>query len=279
MTELTSLSDRELRTKLQQYGLADVPITKTTRDLVIKRLKSAIESSSNGHSQEHVEPASDTRQATSRRRSMAAPAKPKAKSKQRVSLAGLISPSKSDQSDESDSHVKEARRTKLSTLDNSRNGNTNGKDDSNSTSGNMTDDELVRQLAKHHIPAPAITSSTRPILIKKLNHAVAKQRRESKNFTPPLQIQHIPEPEESNHESDTDNDNQSFVSVNEKPNLSTPFIETSQQQSFTLNNSSLFKTDSSFIAKYLDHQKPFSPSISVFNSPSSILNRSTVVNR
>lgn len=43
MADLNSLSDAELRSKLVQYNIADVPLTKTTRDLVIRRLKKAME--------------------------------------------------------------------------------------------------------------------------------------------------------------------------------------------------------------------------------------------
>ena len=61
MADLNSLSDRELRDKVAQYGLADVPITKTTRDLVIRRLKSAMETAGNGSSSHgHQEPSIDT---------------------------------------------------------------------------------------------------------------------------------------------------------------------------------------------------------------------------
>lgn len=280
MTDFNSLSDLELRAKLQQYGLADVPITKTTRDLVVKRLKAAIESGSNGYSEEHVEPVSETRHTNSRRRSMAAPSKPKAKSKQRASLAGPISPSKNDLSDESDGHVKETGTKRLTSLNSSQREMTNGKDDSVSTPGNMTDGELIKQLTMFHIPVPAITSSTRPLLIKKLNHAMAKQRRESKAFSPRVQTHREPEPEESNHDTDTDNETPSFVSVSEKPSFTTPSFAVSPQHSFTLNNSSIFKNESSFIAKYLEYQKPILPSAgTVGGSPSPSFNGSTIVNR
>jgi len=47
MTDLNSLSDRELRAKLQQYGI-DTTITAATRSLFIRQLKAATEESSNG---------------------------------------------------------------------------------------------------------------------------------------------------------------------------------------------------------------------------------------
>jgi LEM domain len=57
------------------------------------------------------------------------------------------------------------------------------KDDNISHSNDhISNEELVKQLAKYNIPCPGITQSTRPILIKNL--AVAKSRSESKVFSP-----------------------------------------------------------------------------------------------
>jgi hypothetical protein len=52
----------------------------------------------------------------------------------------------------------------------------------------MADEELIRQLKLHKISIPAVTDSTRPILIKQLNYAAAKpkRKRKPKSFAEPI---------------------------------------------------------------------------------------------
>lgn len=192
MAEIQSLSDRELRARLAQYGI-DIPVTKTTRDLAVKKLMKVMETAGNGTAKnaaaaaiaDHDEPVNAS--PSTRRRSLAAPTKPKSSRQGRSSLAPRIE-HKTDESEEEPEPVRPASQRKQppqqpSTPAKSLNG-ANNHDKSDSPSQQMTDEELLRQLSSHNIPAQSITSKNRPILLKKLNHAMAKSRRESKSFTP-----------------------------------------------------------------------------------------------
>lgn len=53
-------------------------------------------------------------------------------------------------------------------------------------SGTTSDEELIRQLKLHRIVVPAVTDSTRPILIKQLNYADVKRKRKPKSFAVPF---------------------------------------------------------------------------------------------
>ena len=240
MAELNSLSDRELRAKLQQYGI-DATITATTRSLFIRKLKAAIEESSNGNS--HDEPV-DNRPSSMRRRSAV-----KSKSRQRNSIASL--PSRDLKNDDSDDEVMNTSVVKKSVKHKSpeKVSIQNGSKDANISHSNdhISNEELVKQLAKYNIPCPGITQSTRPILIKKLNHAVAKSRRESKVFSPPqpqasFSRTYNDEEEDSEKDSPDNGSNcsltfSSFHGISptvRTPTTSKPELQFSKQHSLTM---------------------------------------------
>lgn len=264
MADLNSLSDQELRAMVSQFGMADVPITKTTRDLVIKRLKSRMSTAGNGSSSyDHKEPTVESRPSSARRRSVGVPSKPK--TRQRASLAVIPHPQPDSKTDESDGQETDdyTRKTpaKLSTSRVEKK-HVNGKSEpvSSNTSNEMSDEELLKQLSQHKIVAPAITHSTRPILIKKLNHAIAKQKRESKTFsTPPLRMYDEPD-HDSAQESDKDcQDNLSLVQPKEKLSQ-TPNLSFTQQHSLTFGSTSSFLSNDSFLKPRLsDFSKTYIP--------------------
>lgn len=264
MADLNNLSDRELRTKLAQYGMTDIPITQTTRDLVIRRLKSAMETAGNGtsSSHEHEEAATESRPSFARRKSVGAPAKPK--TRQRASIAAPQSQFDS-RTDDSDGHETEETIKKSSAKQNTpridkKSLNGKNKSFSNNASGTISDEELIRQLKLHKIVAQVITDSTRPILIKKLNHAVAKQKRESKSFSTPLPS-YPDEEQDSAQESDKGYpDNSSFISAKERRSL-TPSLSFSPQHSLTFgsNNSSYPSSDSFLKPRQSDFSRTFVP--------------------
>ena len=270
MADLNSLSDRELRDKVAQYGLADVPITKTTRDLVIRRLKSAMETAGNGSSSHgHQEPSIETRPSSARRRSVGVPTKPK--TRQRASLALPQLDSRTDESDGYDTEQNNYKKpiVKQSTPKVEKK-SLNGKNEttSNNTSDQMSDEELQRQLAKHKIVAPAITQSTRPILIKKLNHAIAKQKRESKSFTAPIPT-FQDQDQDSAQESDKDiPDNSSFISAKERRNL-TPSLSFSPQHSLTFGSNSPYLS----IDPILNKPRPADFTRTYIPPPNPVINR------
>ncbi len=272
MADLNSLSDRELRAKVAQYGMADVPITKTTRDLVIRRLKSAMETAGNGNSSshEHEEPTIETRPSSTRRRSVGVPSKPK--TRQRASIA-VPPPQPDSRTDESDGYDTEQNNRKPAIKQNTpkvEKKSLNGKNDpvTSNTSEQMSDEELHRQLTKHKIAAPAITHTTRPILIKKLNHAIAKQKRESKSFTAPVPT-FQDEDQDSAQESDKDiPDNSSFISAKERHSV-TPSLSFSQQHSLTFGSNSSYLSSDSILnkARLSDFTRTYIP------APNPVINR------
>lgn len=54
MENLEALSDQELRVRLQQYGFANLPVTDTTRKVLVKKLRMAIEGQANKGRRETV---------------------------------------------------------------------------------------------------------------------------------------------------------------------------------------------------------------------------------
>lgn len=262
MADLNNLSDRELRSKLAQYGMADIPITSTTRDLVLRRLKTAMESTGNGSSHEHEEAATESRSSSARRRSAGVTTKPK--TRQRASLAPtfLKADSRTDESDGNETEPNIKKPQPKQTIPKSDKKTLNGKTElSNSTnSEQMSDEELLRQLAKHNIAAPVITHSTRPILIKKLNHANAKQKRESKSFTTPLSKCNQDDDQDSTQESDKDClDNSSFISAKERCSV-TPSLSFSQQHSLTFGSNTSYLSNESLLKPRLpDYSRTYIP--------------------
>lgn len=267
MADLNILSDRELRTKLAQYGMTDIPITQTTRDLVIRRLKSAIETAGNGTSSSHQreEVAIESRPSSARRKSVGGQAiHSKPKTRQRASIAALQSQyeSKTDDSDgyETEENIKKlpSKQNTPSTEKKSLNGK--NKPVANNAPGTISDEELTRQLKLHKIIAPAITPSTRPILIKKLNHAVAKQKRESKSFSTPLPSFQDEEQDSAQESEKGFPDNSSFISAKERHSL-TPSLSFSPQHSLTFgsSNSSYPSNDSFLKPRQPDFSRAFVP--------------------
>lgn len=250
--------------------MADVPITKTTRDLVIRKLKTVMESAGNGSStHEHEEATTESRPSSARRRSAGVSTKPK--TRQRASLAPITLQADT-RTDESDGNETETNNKKLAPKQNIIKGDKkslNGKSEpvGNNTSVQMSDEELFRQLAKHNIAAPTITNSSRPILIKKLNHAVAKQKRESKSFTAPIPNFHDEE-HDSTQESDKDSpDNSSFISAKERRSM-TPSLSFSQQHSLTFgSNTSYLSNDSLLKPRLPEFSRPYIP------APNPVINR------
>ena len=183
MANLSNLSDRELRSKLEQYGMANIPITQTTRDLVIRKLKTVMESAGNGStSYEHEEAVVENRPSTVKRRSVATqPSKPKTRQRASLPASTLQSGYKTDESDgnETDQNAKKPVIKHSSPKPEKKSLNGKSEVATNSSSDQMSDEELYRQLAKYKIEARAITASTKPILIKRLNHAIARQKSES----------------------------------------------------------------------------------------------------
>jgi hypothetical protein len=273
MADLNVLSDSELRRKLAQYGMTDIPITQTTRDLVIRKLKSAMETAGNGtSSHDHEEAAIESRSSSTRRRSVGGNmVSSKPKTRQRASIAAPP-PQLDSRTDESDGCDTEPNTRKPAVKKNSPKAekkSLNGKSETPSTnvSGTMSDEELIRQLKLHKIVTPAVTHSTRPILIKKLNHAVAKQKRESKSFAVPL-LRFQDEEQDSAQESDKDYpDNSSFISAKERRSI-TPSLSFSQQHSLTFgSNSSYLSNDSLLKPRQSDFSRTFVP------PPNPVINR------
>ena len=297
MVDLNSLSDRELRAKLLQFNM-DVPVTQSTRSLVIRKLKAVMEAAGNGNgstshrqTQQHEEPTAESRSPSVRRRSAAPAPKPKSARQQRMSLA----PTATDESDgQEDMPLSTSNARKPSPKRNhtpltlksgkqSLNGNGNGETANNSHAADqMSDEELLRQLAKYNIQAPAITFSTRPLLLKKLNHAMAKSKRESKSFKTPSPVTSRPaEPENDTQESEQESDNtdnatnastSSFHTLTKDRRSVTPASLTfSQQHSLTMGNNSPYSYSNSLLApRQPDYiSQPFIPT----PRPSIVINR------
>ena len=261
MADLSTLSDSDLHAKLVEYGMSNIPLTKTTRDVVIRRLKSVMDTGNGTAHEETVENRTSTR-----RRSMV-----KSKSSKRTSI--VSTPSQTDpKTDDSDCCEPEkseftVQKPKLDTPQSNRksvNGRTSrGSLETTASSDHLSDEELMNQLAKFKIPFPTITYTTRPLLIKKLNHAMAKSRRESKLFSPPKPVVKDTE-EEDKQESDNDcMDNANFLSAWERRNMS-PLLSYSKQHSLTLgNHSSLLLNESipkppcNIVNRFVEEQEPY----------------------
>ena len=236
MEELRTLSDAELRDKLIEYGIADGPVTKTTRDLFIRRLSGVMEAGANGSFREEV---LETRRASStRRRSTASNGLKDSKPKTRQRTSIVLTPpadSKTDDSDDNEAEIPEKKpSSKLPQLKSNRK-SLNGKLALSNASDIISDDDLRAKLATFHIPCPIITPSNKSILIKKLNHASAKLRRESKGSSPIKATFRQSEPEaDGEQETDEDTpDNTSFPAQMEKER-SNPVLSYSQLHSLTL---------------------------------------------
>ncbi len=164
MADINSLSDRELRAELVRHGI-DAPVTESTRSLVIRKLQkiastspaSQTSPSSNGDGRLHAEPVETEVRLSNRRRSVPAASSAKTKSRQRASLA--------PPPDDSDTDTGEVLPQGIS------------------------DEELLRQLRQYGVPCAGVTPQSRPLLVKKLNHAMARTRRRSSLvFTPPKPV-------------------------------------------------------------------------------------------
>jgi len=269
MVDLNGLSDRELREKALSFGI-DVPVTQSTRSLVIRKVKAVMEAAGNGstshrQTQQHEEPA-ESRPSSVRRRSAAPAPKPKTTRQQRMSLAPPATAT--DDSDGQDDISPAAAASNIRKPSPNRNNtpliqksgkqslNGNSEHVNNShPSDQMSDEELLKQLAKYKITAPAITFSTRPLLIKKLNHAMAKSKRESKSFKAPSPVISRPKPvdtdtQESEQESDcTDNASvtiqSSLLSTKERRSTTPASLTFSHQHSVTMGNNSLYSLNNS----------------------------------
>lgn len=264
MVDLNGLSDRELREKALSYGI-DVPVTQSTRPLVIRRVKAVMEAAGNGstsHRQTQHEEAAESRPSSVRRRSAAPAPKPKTTRQQRMSLA----PPATDESDGQEdtpptaSNVRKPSPNRnntpltLKSGKQSLNGNSENVNNSH-PSDQISDEELLKQLAKYNIQAPAITFSTRPLLIKKLNHAMAKSKRESKSFKAPSPVISRPKPvdtdtQESEQESDcTDNASvtiqSSLLQTKDRKSTTPASLSFSHQHSVTMGNNSLYSLNNS----------------------------------
>ena len=262
MAYLNNLSDSELRRKLAKYGMTDIPITQTTRDLVIRKLKSAMGTAGNGtSSHEHEETAIESRSSTKRRSVGGSMISTKPKTRQRASIATTQLESRNDESDGCETEPNTSKPAVKPNTPKAEKKSLNGKSETtvNNISGTMSDEELIRQLKLHKVVASAVTNSTRPILIKKLNHAVAKQKRESKSFSVPLPI-FQDEEQDSAQESDKDYpDNSSFISAKERRSM-TPSLSFSQQHSLTFgSNSSYLSNDSLLKPRQSDFSRTFIP--------------------
>lgn len=240
MEELRTLSDAELRDKLIEYGIADGPVTKTTRDLFIRRLNGVMEAGANGSLREE---ALETRRPSStRRRSVAVNGvkDSKPKTRQRVSLAPPVQvESKTDDSDDYEAEMPEKKSTSRLVQVKSNRKSLNGKQSPSTVSDVISDDDLRAKLTMFQIPCPVITMSNKPILIKKLNHASAKLRRESKG-TSPLRATFKPTQPEADEVQETDEDIPDNSRLPPKPEKkkSSPVLSYSQLHSLTLGNQS-----------------------------------------
>ena len=265
MADLRTLSDVELREKLIEYGIADGPVTKTTREVFIRRLTSVMEA---GNRSTHEETA-ESRPSSVRRRSAAKPGKTP---RQRTSILPTIPiDSKTDESDGCENEKPEKKTPSRLNPAKSNRKSVNGKTPTiaNHVPDVISDEDLFTQLAKFNIPCPTVTIANKPILIKKLNHASAKSRRESKIISPPKYFKTAEVEADVEQESDEDiPDNANFVTGKERKTL-TPMLSYSQLHSLTLGsrtcsplNESFLKMSppiptSNIVNRFVEEQEPY----------------------
>ena len=280
MSEFQDLSDRELRSLLSQHGI-DIPVTKSTRDLAIKQLMKRVGTAGNGTSAKNVahEEEPPVNNTSTRRRSVAT----KSTKSTRSSIAPA--PQVEQKTDDSEDEVPAPRRVVRKPVSPAK--SLNGASDTTNTVGQLSDEELVKQLTKYGIPGQVINQKNRPILLKKLNHAMAKTRRESKTFTPSRRKVPEPEEEDSDKESEEEEeadatDNASFVSATNNRASLGPSLSFSPQHSHENNSSNLH--DSLLKPRFPEFARTIVPTVnrhtptitSTYRPPPSILtNRST----
>lgn len=281
MSEFQDLSDRELRSLLAQHGI-DIPVTKSTRDLAIKQLMKRVGTAGNGTSAKNVahEEEPPVNNTSTRRRSVAT----KSTKSTRSSIAPA--PQIEQKTDDSDDEVPPPRRVVKKPVSPTKSLNgASGSSDTTNPVGHLSDEELLKQLTKYGIPGQVINQKNRPILLKKLNHAMAKTRRESKTFTPSRRKVPEPEEEDSDKESEEETDatdNASFVSATNNRASIGPSLSFSPQHS-TDNNSS-YVNDLLLKPRFPEFARTIVPTVNrhtptITNnyrpSPSILTNRST----